>query len=314
MDNVSLNSAINELRQFVGQENAFRAVLLLIFLIIVAYIFSKYLGKIIIKIAQMIAVQSDATSNLERSIQLRQVETYLSIAVAVVRAFVVAIVAYVAFRTLSPAENPSGIAAIGAGTVFIVFAGQTLGMLLRDITAGTMMISEDWFHVGDFVKVEPFMDLSGVVERFTLRSTKIRTLSGEVVWVHNQQMAAVHVTPRGVRTIAVDVFVRDREKGETALEELINTIPVGPLLLAQKLRIRRVERWNNSLWRITIVGQTAPGREWLVEKFFVDAIKAVDEDVENKADRTFIYEPIARYDDPVAEKRFKRAIRAAKND
>ncbi len=313
MNQLSLDAAINELRQFVGQENAFRTVLLLIGLIIASYILSKYVGLIMIKIAQKIAVQSDNTSNLEKSVQLRQVETYLSIAVAVMRALVVAVATYIAFRTLSPAPNPSGIAAIGAGTFFIVFAGQTLGMLLRDVTAGTLMITENWFHVGDFIKVEPFMDVSGVVERFTLRSTKIRSLNGEVIWMHNQQIQAVHVTPRGVRTYAVDVFVRDREKGEATLKELMDAIPVGPMLLAQKLRIRRVERWNNNLWRITISGQTAPGREWLVERFFVNAIKDVDEDVEKK-DRIFVYEPLARFDDPIAEKKFKRAVRAAKND
>ena len=314
MDSITLDAAIHEMRQFVGQENAFRSMLLLIALIVIAYIFSKYLGNFIIKIAQIIAVKSDTASSIERSVQLRQVETYLSITIAVMRALVVAIVAYIAFRTLSPISNPSGIAAIGAGTFFIVFAGQTIGMALRDLTAGTMMISEGWFHVGDYIKVEPFLDVAGVVERFTLRSTKIRTITGEVVWMHNQQMAAVHVTPRGVRTYAVDVFVRDREKGEKILQELMDMIPVGPMLLARKLRIRRVERWNNSLWRITVSGQTAPGREWLIENFFVNAIKDVDEGVENKEDRVFIYEPLARFDDPVAEKRFKRAIRAGEND
>ena len=313
METISINKAIFELREFVGQENAFRVMLLLIALIIAGYILSKYIGNIIIKIAQVIAVHSDKAPNAERQVRLRQVETYLSVVVAVVRAFIVAVIAYIGFRTLSPVENPSGIAAIGAGTVFIVVAGQTIGMILRDITAGTMMISENWFNVGDFIKVEPFLDASGVVERFTLRSTKIRSLNGEVIWVNNQQIAAVHVTPQGVRTCAVDVFVRDREKGEKVLRQLMETIPAGPLLLAQKLRIVRLERWNNNLWRITVTGQTAPGREWLIEKFFVDAIKDIDEGVK-KEDRIFLYEPLARFDDPVAEKRFKRAVRASKSE
>ena len=314
MNQISLDAAIHELRQFVDQENAFRTVLLLIGLIIASYILSKYVGMVIIRVAQKIAVKSDTTSNVEKSIQLRQVETYLSIGVAVMRALIVAIATYITFRTLSPTPNPSGIAAIGAGTFFIVFAGQTIGMMLRDLTAGTLMISENWFHVGDFIKVEPFIDVTGVVERFTLRSTKLRSLNGEVIWIHNQQIAGVHVTPRGVRTYAVDVFVRDREKGEEKLKELMDMVPVGAMLLAQKLRITRIERWNNSLWRITVSGQTAPGREWLIERFFVNAIIDVDSDVENKSDRTFVYEPLARFDDPVAEKRFKRAVRAAKNE
>jgi len=59
-----------------------------------------------------------------------------------------------------------------------------------------------------------------------------------------------------------------------------------------------------------IKGKTAPGREWLIDQFFVNAIKAIDEGVA-KPNRIFIYEPIARYSDPVADRRFQRAV---KND
>jgi hypothetical protein len=125
---------------------------------------------------------------------------------------------------------------------------------------------------------------------------------------------AVHVTPRGVRTLAVDVFVRDRETGEKKLQELINAVPAGPTMLAKPLKLKSTERWSDDLWRITVIGQTAPGREWLIEKFFVNAIQEVDEDIKEKSKRTFVYEPIARFADPVADKKFMRAIRTDKND
>ena len=223
-----------------------------------------------------------------------------------------AVVAYVVWRLISPAAN-SGAAAIGASAFFIVFAGQTLGMVLRDITTGAIMIIEQWFNVGDFVKIEPFINVSGVVERFTLRSTKLRSLSGEIIWIHNQQIQAAHVTPRGVRTLSVDVFVRNKDKGLRTLKEIIKAVPVGPTMLAQPLKMSKPEEWGGALWRITITGQTAPGREWLIENFFVNAIKEVDSSVRNKINRTFVYEPIARYADPVADKKFKRAVRAHKS-
>lgn len=300
-----------EVTKFFAEPNAYRSVLILLGCIIAAYLLSKLLADFIIKIAQKVSVRADIESNEERFIRLRQVETYLSVSVAVVRATVVAVVAYIAWRLVSPVAS-SGAAAIGASAFFVVFAGQTLGMLLRDVTAGAIMIIEQWFNVGDYVKVEPFMNVSGVVERLTLRSTKIRSLSGEVIWVHNQQIQAAHVTPRGVRTIAVDVFVRDKEKGLTTLKELAKAVPVGTTMLAQPLRVQKPEEWGGGLWRITVVGQTTPGREWLIENFFVNAIKEVDVSVRGKANRTFVYEPIAHYADPVANKKFKRAVRAMK--
>jgi len=308
-----MNLVDNDLTRFFLEPNAYRSVLILVGSIVLAYVLSKFLAAAIIKIAQAVSVKSDRESNEDRFIRLRQVETYLSVTIAVIRATVVAVVGYIVWRLISPASN-SGAAAIGASAFFIVFAGQTLGMVLRDLTAGAIMIIEQWFNVGDFVKIEPFIDVSGIVERLTLRSTKLRSLNGEIIWIHNQQIQAAHVAPRGVRTIAVDVFVRDQEKGMDVLKELTKAVPVGSTMLAQPLKIKKPEEWGSGLWRITVVGQTAPGREWLIENFFVNAIKEVDSTVRNKANRTFVYEPIARYADPIADKKFKRAVRAHKND
>jgi hypothetical protein len=308
-----MDLVFNDLAQFILEPNAYRSVLILVGAIIVSYILSKFLADIIIKIAQAVSIRSDKESNEERFIRLRQVETYLSVTVAVIRATVVAVVAYVVWGMISPVAS-SGAAAIGASAFFIVFAGQTLGTILRDITSGAIMIIEQWFNVGDFVKIEPFINVSGVVERLTLRSTRLRSLSGEIVWIHNQQIQAAHVTPRGLRTIAVDVFVRDKDKGLRTLKELAKAVPIGAMMLATPLRINKPEEWGNSLYRITIIGETAPGREWLIENFFVNAIKEIDSTVRNKMNRVFVYEPIARYADPMAEKKFKRAVRAQKNN
>ena len=77
---------VQDLGDFFGTPNAFRSVLLLIISLVFAYIISNYIAKLIIKFAQTIAQKSDSESNDERVIRLRQVETYLSVAVAVVRA------------------------------------------------------------------------------------------------------------------------------------------------------------------------------------------------------------------------------------
>ena len=298
-----------EVAKFFSQKNAFSAVLLFILVRVLAFFLSRYVAKLLIWAAQKVAVHADRTDNELKMMQLRQVETYLSIAVAVIRALIVAVVAYITWRILSPTDNPSGVAAIGASAFFVVFAGQTLGMLLRDITSGAMMITEQWFGVGDHVRIEPFNELTGVVERFNLRSTKLRSLSGEVIWVNNQYIQAVHVTPRGLRTIAVDVFTRDADRAVNTIKEIIGTIPTGTMMLASPLKITRVEKWASDTTRITVVGQTAPGREWLIQEFLVNAIADVDEGVE-KDKRLFLYKPFARFADETATKKFKRAVRA----
>lgn len=216
----------------------------------------------------------------DRVVLLRQVETYLSVTVAVIRALVVTTVAYIAWRILAPTGSRdiggSSAAAIGASAFFVVFAGQTLGILLRDITSGALMIIEKWFNIGDFIKVEPFQDIQGVVERMTLRSVKLRSLSGEIVWIRNQQIQAVHVTRRALRLMAVDVFVEIKEQAKAErLEKTMKAIPTGPTLLARPLRMscrkmggRLVA--HNYRRRNSLAGSSG----WL--KFFVNALKSID--------------------------------------
>ena len=309
-----IDTVNHQISDFFSRPNDYRAVLILVFSILFAYWLSRFLAKGIVYIAQKVAVRSDTETREDRIILYRQVETYLSIAVASVRAIVVAVVAYMTWRILSPSGSDglggSGAAAIGASAFFIVVAGATLGILLRDITSGATMIIEKWFTIGDFIKVEPFIDMQGVVERMTLRSTKLRSLSGEVIWIHNQQIQAVHVTPRGVRTIAVDIFVRSIDAGEAAIQRVVNAMPTGATMLARPLKMTKPEQWGEGVWRITVIGEMTPGREWLMEQYFVSAIKKIDEDAK-KADKLLSLEPIARYADPIADKRFKRAIRIA---
>lgn len=303
-------------QEFLDKPSSYGTVLILIISIIVSYWLSRFLAQGIIFIAQRVALQTDVETREDRVVILRQVETYLSIAVAVVRALVVAVVAYTTWRILTPQGSDnlggSGAAAIGASAFFVVFAGATLGILLRDITAGATMIVEKWFTIGDYIKVEPFLDMSGVVERMTLRSTRLRTLSGEVVWVHNQQIQAVHVSPRGVRTMAVDIFVRDVEAALPAIKDVARAIPTGATMLARPLKVTAAEQWGEDLHRIVVIGETAPDRDWLIEKFFVGALKAIDEG-KKKSEKLLIYEPIARFADPIADSKFKRAVRVQRD-
>jgi small-conductance mechanosensitive channel len=287
-----------------------RSLVVLLGAVLVAYFLSKYVARGIVRFAQLIAVRSDNTPNEVKIIQLRRVETYLSIALALVRAVIVATVAYVAWGLINTDNSHAfSAAAIGASAFFVVLASGTLGPLLRDITAGATMIIEHWFAVGDFIRVEPFMDVNGVVERVTLRSTKMRNINGEVIWLHNQHIQGVKVTPWGLRTLALDVFVRDLDAGKTLVENVSKTLQVGPTMLAKPMRIVSNEKLADNLWRITLLGQTAPGREWLIENFIADSLKQSDEKSEKPI---IVYGPLVRFADEAAEKRFKRAVRVSR--
>ena len=100
-DIFNTSKATNEIQYFFSQANAFRSLLILSLSIAIAYFASKYLARAIIKLAQIVSTHTDKESNEEKHIRLRQIETYLSVAVAGVRAVVVAVVAYVTWRSLT---------------------------------------------------------------------------------------------------------------------------------------------------------------------------------------------------------------------
>ena len=288
----------------ITRPSSVRSLGLLVVTIVVVYWLSRFVSKFIIFIARIVAKKSDDTSNLDSSLRFRRLETYLSTLIAVVRVGAAAIIAFIIWRAVSPASN-TPVSVIGASALFIVLAGGVVGPLLNDSVAGFTMILERWYSVGDYIKVEPFWDVAGVVERVTLRSTKLRSVSGEILWIHNRTINGVHVTPYGVRSISVDVFVSDPNIAKNIITKTITTLPIGATALTEAPTISDIVEVTENMWRVVINAKTAPGREWLIENYFVASLKEADDKRKNPV---IVHGPVVRFVDSAAEKGFKRAV------
>ena len=276
--------------------------------LLLAYGVSRLVVAELLYFLKWLTTYGERIDDSEQVLRIRRIETYFSVALALVRAFIFVIAIFAAWQYTHPEGAP--LALIGASTIFVVVAGATVVPLLRDFTAGSTMIAEQWYNVGDFVSLEPFAKVSGIVERITLRSTRIRSLNGEIIWVHNQTIQGVHVAPKGVRTLAMDLFVKDLDKGKDLVNHISKTLPVGPAMLVQPLAIMHTQKLGPKLWHITATCQTTPGREWLIEEFAVKAMQEEDED--NKV-QVIAHGPLVRNADVDAERRFGRAIRIKKD-
>lgn len=288
----------------ITRPSSIRSFALLLVTIVVVYWLSRFVSKAIIFFARIVAKKSDDTTNLDSSLKFRRLETYLSSLIAAVRVGAAMIIAYIIWRAISPASNAPA-TVIGASALFIVLAGGVIGPLLNDAVAGFTMIIERWYSVGDYIKIEPFWDVAGVVERVTLRSTKLRSVSGEILWIHNRTINGVHVTPYGVRSISVDVFVSDPKRAKTMIEKTITTLPIGATALTKPPVITDVVEVTQNMWRVVINAKTAPGREWLIENYFVSSLKESDE---KRKQPIIVHGPVVRFVDSEAEKGFKRAV------
>jgi hypothetical protein len=105
------------------------------------------------------------------------------------------------------------------------------------------------------------------------------------------------------------MFVDDLQAGERLIERANKRLPMGSLLVTTPLTIVSSEKVGDKLWQITAVGETAPGREWLLEQSAVKLIKELDEKSKKP---TIAHGPLFRYADREAEKRFRRSISNAR--
>jgi hypothetical protein len=284
-----------------------RSLLVLIVAVVAALMLGRILATFLRRTVNVIGRKADSSQNLQTVNRLRRYETFLILSIAALRALLVLFAVYFWWMYIHPYGQAPGI--IGASALILVVIGGALGPPLRDISAGSAMMAEHWYGIGDHIRVEPFIDMQGVVERVTLRSTRIRGLNGEVMWVNNQHIQAVRLAPKGIRTLALEMFVDDLAKGEALIQKTNKRLPRGPLLLVTPLTIISSDKVGDSLWHITAVCETAAGREWLIEQSAVDLIKWMDE--QNKKP-ILAHGPLFRYADSEAERRFSRTIKNAK--
>jgi moderate conductance mechanosensitive channel len=217
-------------------------------------------------------------------------------------------IAYTAFAgavILSFAQLAGGVdrlAAIAGASLALIVASFAAQRVLIDIISGLMMFVERWYSVGDtVVAIAAGVELQGVVEDVSLRRTRLRSLNGEVIQVHNSQITAVRVLPSGVKELAIELFVSKRDEGERLVADVATLLPEGPTTFVHRPWIESVEELSHVLTRIRLRVTVAPGREWLAEEFFSDLLK------ERGGASLIIHGPVALAVDERAARTFARA-------
>ena len=239
-----------------------------------------------------------------KMVNLKRRETLVSI-------FRAAII-YVAFGAafiLSIGQLIGGVdrlTAIAGASFLIIVAGFAAQRILADVIAGLAMFVERWFSVGDTVAVQAGLELQGVVEDVSLRHTRLRSVTGEVIHIHNSQIQAVRVLPRGVKELAIELFVSKRDEGERLVQEVSSILPVGPTTFVRRPWLEQVDELSPSLTRMRIRTTVAPGREWLVEGFYSDLLK------EQAGEALIVHGPVVLAVDERATWSFARASGAAR--
>lgn len=277
------------------------SIVILIVVLTIALVLGRITAAILRRVTKIIGAKADKIEDLAAVTRLRRLETLIVLSIAVIRTLLVLFAIYFWWVFTHPGQQPTAI--LGAGAVLTILISVGLRPILNDVASGSVMMAEHWYGVGDHIRVEPFIDAQGVVERVTLRSTRIRKFSGEILWINNKDIAGVSITPKGVRSVAIELFAKDHEKAIKLIEDTNLRLPQGPLAVASPLIVMTSSAVGKDLWHITAISEVAPGREWLLDKFAIEVIQELDEKY-----KTLAHEPISRWADSEAERRFARTI------
>jgi moderate conductance mechanosensitive channel len=304
--NQAIQQSSNILKQTSDSLFNWHSIAILAVALLLATIIGRIISIISHRLTRMLARRTDKAKSLEVVNKLRRTETLIVLSTALIRIFLVILALFLWWSLTHPTEKAG--AFIGVSALFAIILGGVLSPVLRDMSSGSVMMAEHWFGVSDHVTIEPY-SLQGIVERVTLRSTKIRSLNGETIWVNNQTIGAIRITPKGVSTMAIELFVSDLELGRKLVEDTNLRLPNGPLMVVSPLTIMIETRASDHLWHLTAIGETAPERQWLLEKYAIQIMQEIDKKYKQQV---LLHEPIARFSDSEAERRFARSINGSR--
>ncbi len=203
----------------------------------------------------------DLARNAERSKQRAQTLSTVLESVATLTIFSLAILI-----SLGELDISLGPLVAGAGIVGIAvgFGAQTI---VRDFLSGIFMLVEDQYGVGDIVDLGV---AAGVVEEISLRTTRIRDVSGTVWYFPNGEIRRVanksYTWARSVLDIGV-AYDTDVDLAARVIKDVADSVwREGTATILEEPEIWGVEEFGESAITIRLVVKTEPGEQWATSR------------------------------------------------
>ncbi len=158
----------------------------------------------------------------------------------------------------------------GAGVVGLAigFGAQTL---VKDVITGAFLLFEDAISVGDVVSVA---GISGSVEGLSIRSIRLRDLSGNVHTIPFSAVSAVTNMTKEFSFYLLDIGVAYREDTDYVTEvvqqiaEEMRAEPEWSAVILEPLEVLGVDRFADSAVIIKARLKTVPVKQWSVGREF----------------------------------------------
>jgi small-conductance mechanosensitive channel len=164
---------------------------------------------------------------------------------------------------------------VAPATVVGVALGFGAQRIVQDVLAGFFVIAERQYGFGDLVRLTVLgapVAVTGTVEEVTLRITRIRTTTGEVVTTPNGQIIQVTNLSRDWARAVIDVPIpvavdvaRVNEVLSEVGKELFGDPAMHDLLLDQP-SVMGIESMDLDQFKVRMVARTLPGKQFDVSR------------------------------------------------
>ena len=177
----------------------------------------------------------------------------------------VVIITIIIFMILDELGVPIGPALAGLGVVGVA-VGFGAQWLIRDLIAGTFILMENQYRVGDVIRIA---DVAGGVEEVSLRKTVLRDLDGIVHNIPNGEIRVASNFTRHWSRAHLNISVAYKEDLDRVMaiirktwEEIADDPDWGPFLISKTPWLLRVDEFGDSGIVIKVVGETQPIKQW----------------------------------------------------
>ena len=219
---------------------------------------------IAIIIIKILTAFTKKSLNLNSQLTDRKKQTISEVLVSVIK-YTVWFVAVCTVLTNFGIDMKSLLAVASIGSVAIGFGAQSL---VQDIITGMFILFEDQFGVGDIITVDK---LTGTVESIGLRSTRIRSVDGDLHIIPNGIIKTITNMSKEFNRATIDIGIAYEEnidKVISVMENEADLIFKNHLIdgLISKPKVLGIIDLADSAVIIRILADTNIGQNWHVER------------------------------------------------
>jgi small conductance mechanosensitive channel len=208
------------------------------------------------------AVRRNLEAETEEEVKKRE-DTLTAVFSGIGQVMILLIVVFSILSVLTVPIAPV-LAGFGIAGVAVGFGAQ---YLIRDLISGVFIIMENQYRVGDVARVS---DVTGFVEKITLRKTILRDLDGIVHHIPNGEIKVASNFTRNYSRVNLNISVSYGTNLDHAIrvvnrvgEELSREENWRNIILTPP-KVLRVDKLGDSGIELKIVGDVKPIRQWEV--------------------------------------------------